>query len=79
MDELRSTIEQLNAILAAKDVEIADLKRGRGQISDVLLYAFPVSEAVLTKNQTVAEYLQRLYRTFNLLNLQILFGIIDRP
>ena len=80
IEEQRATIAKLRQEharqIANKDAEIADYRIGNGQIRHVLLAAHRMSDlGVHIQNQTVAEYVRKLFSKYNELSSDILFGI----
>ena len=80
IQEQRATIARLRnehaRQIADKDAEIADYRIGNGQIRHVLQAAHRMGETgVHIQNQTVAEYVQKLYRKYNDITTDILFGV----
>ena len=62
--------------IADKDAEIADYRIGNGQIRHVLQAAHQMSDhGVHIQNQTVAEYVRKLYIKYNEITTDILFGV----
>ena len=78
IEELRATVARLNREhaekVAAKDAEIDDLKKGKGQIKPILAATWPSLDGSFTKNQTVSEYLDGLWKKYHNLGGDILFG-----
>ena len=80
IEEQRATIAKLRKEharqIANKDAEIADYRIGNGQIRHVLQAAHRMSDVgVHAQNQTVAEYVRKLFNKYNELSSDILFGI----
>ena len=80
IEEQRATIARLRnehaRQIAAKDAEIADYRIGNGQIRHVLQAAHQMSDhGVHIQNQTVAEYVRKLYIKYNEITTDILFGV----
>ena len=80
IEEQRATIAKLRKEharqIANKDAEIADYRIGNGQIRPVLQAAHRMADlGVHVQNQTVAEYVRKLFTKYNELSSDILFGI----
>ena len=80
IEEQRATIAKLrqehSRQIAAKDAEIADYRVGKGQIRHVLQAAHQMDDrGVHIQNQTVAEYVRKLYIKYNEITTDILFGV----
>ena len=79
-DRQRATIARLRnehaRQIADKDAEIADYRIGNGQIRHVLQAAHRMPDAgVHIQNQTVAEYVRKMYVKYNNITTDILFGV----
>ena len=80
IEEQRATIAKLRdehaRQIADKDAEIADYRIGKGQIRHVLMAAHKMDDLGLhAQNQTVAQYLDEMFRKYNGLTTDILFGV----
>ena len=80
IEEQRATIAKLrkehSRQIADKDAEIADYRIGNGQIRHVLLAAHRMSDLGLhVQNQTVAEYIRKMYTKYNEMSSDLLFGM----
>ena len=80
IEEQRATIAKLrqehSRQIADKDAEIADYRIGKGQIRHVLLAAHQMSDlGSHVQNQTVAEYVRKMYIKYNEISTDILFGV----
>ena len=80
IQEQRATIARLRnehaRQIAAKDAEIADYRIGNGQIRHVLQAAHRLADQGLhVENQTVAEYVHKLYGKYSDIATDILFGV----
>jgi len=80
IEEHRATIAKLQmkhaGQIADKDAEIADYKIGEGQIRHVLQAAHQMPDnGVHIQNQTVAQYVRKLYIKYNEITSDILFGV----
>ena len=80
IEEQRATIAKLRKEharqIADKDAEIADYRIGNGQIAPVLMAAHRMSDlGYHAKNQTVAQYVHEMFRKYNGLTSDILFGL----
>ena len=80
IEEQRATIAKLrqehSRQIAAKDAEIADYRIGKGEIRHVLLAAHRMADlGSHVQNQTVAEYVRKLYIKYNEITTDILFGV----
>jgi hypothetical protein len=62
--------------IADKDAEITDYRIGNGQILPVLMAAHRMADdGHHVQNQTVAEYLRKMFSKYNGLTTEMLFGI----
>ena len=80
IEEQRATIAKLrnehSRQIADKDAEIADYRIGNGQIRHVLQAAHQMYDTgVHIQNQTVAEYVRKMYVKYNEITTDILFGV----
>ena len=80
IEEQRATIAKLRKEharqIADKDAEIADYRIGNGQIAPVLMAAHQMADdGHHVQNQTVAEYLRKMFSKYNGLTSEMLFGI----
>jgi len=80
IQEHRATIARLRnehaRQIADKDAEIADYRIGNGQIAPVLMAAHQMADdGHHVQNQTVAEYLRKMFTKYNAIPSEMLFGI----
>ena len=80
IEEQRATIAKLRKEharqIADKDAEIADYRIGNGQIRHVLQAAHRMyDDGLHVQNQTVAEYVRKMYVKYNEITTDILFGV----
>ena len=69
-------IEEQRATIAKLRQEIADFRIGKGEIRHVLQAAHRMADlGSHVQNQTVAEYVRKLYIKYNEITTDILFGV----